>query len=93
MKFIFPQNYNFNTKLLGIIDYQTAIINIILWIFVFCILNLIFSELLIKIIIFIIICFPIFLLSIIGFNNENILYVLKYLFKFIKGRKLYLYNK
>ena len=29
MKFIFPQNYKFTTKVLGIIDYQTAILNLI----------------------------------------------------------------
>ena len=27
MKFIFPQNYNFKTKLLGFIDYTTLILN------------------------------------------------------------------
>ena len=27
MKFIFPQNYNFKNKLLGIIDYSTAFFN------------------------------------------------------------------
>ena len=29
MKFIFPQNYNFTSKLLGFIDYTTVILNII----------------------------------------------------------------
>ena len=37
MKFIFPQNYNFKNKLLGIIDYPTAIFNVIyffiIWLF------------------------------------------------------------
>ena len=28
LKFIFPQNYNFNNKLFGTIDYTTAIFNI-----------------------------------------------------------------
>ena len=27
MKFIFPQNYRFQTKLFGFIDYPTAILN------------------------------------------------------------------
>ena len=31
MKFIFPQNYDFKNKLLGIFDYSTIFINII-WI-------------------------------------------------------------
>ena len=29
MKFIFPQNYNFKSKLFGVIDYSTAIFNVI----------------------------------------------------------------
>ena len=29
MKFIFPQNYDFNTKIFGFIDYSTAFLNII----------------------------------------------------------------
>ena len=35
MKFIFPQNYNLNTKLLGIIDYSVAIADLVWGIFVF----------------------------------------------------------
>ncbi len=93
MKFIFPQNYNFNTKLFGIIDYSTAFINIIWWIIIFCILHFLFNDLTLKIIIFIITCFPIFLLSVIGFNHENIFYVIKYLYKFAKSNKIYLYKK
>lgn len=93
MKFIFPQNYNFNSKLFGVIDYSVAITNFILWIIMGFICNFIFSSLLLKIAFFIIICFPIFLISIIGFNHENILYVIYYIFKFIKNRKIYLYKK
>ena len=37
MKFIFPQNYSFKNKFLGIIDYSTLIINLIFYIFIFCI--------------------------------------------------------
>ena len=29
MKFIFPQNYKFKNKFLGIIDYPTIILNVI----------------------------------------------------------------
>ena len=35
MKFIFPQNYRFKNKLLGIIDYSTLFFNIILAIILF----------------------------------------------------------
>ena len=93
MKFIFPQNYNFNNKLFGFIDYTTAIFNIFWFLFVFLLVNLLFSSLMIKIIICTIFCFPILLLSIIGFNGENIVYVFSYLFNFIKKQKIYFYNK
>ena len=45
MKFIFPQNYNFKIKLLGFIDYPVAIFNIILWIIIYFLINLIFKDL------------------------------------------------
>ena len=45
MKFIFPQNYNFRTKLFGFIDYQVAIFNIILWLIIYFFINLIFKNL------------------------------------------------
>jgi len=92
MKFIIPQNYTFSSKLFGFIDYSTAIINIIWYIFVFCIVNFILSSLFFKIFVFIILCFPIFLFSLIGFNHENILYVLLYILKFVFSQKIYLYK-
>lgn len=93
MKFIFPQNYQFKNKFLGIIDYSTLIINIIFYLFVFCLCNLFFNNINIKLFIFISICFPIFILSITGLNNENIFLVLLYVLKFYKNRKIYLYKK
>ena len=93
MKFIFPQNYSFKNKLFGIIDYSTLALNIIWDLFVFCILDLIIKNLSIKISILIILCFPLLLFSIIGFNHENFISVLIYLFKFIKNPKLYYYSK
>lgn len=93
LKFIFPQNYNFANKIFGVIDYTTAIINI-LWIFlVFLILNFLFNSISIKIFLGIIFCLPLLLLSFVGLNGENILYVFSYMFKFIFRQKLFLYNK
>lgn len=92
MKFIFPQNYNFHHKLLGMFDTSTIVINGIWSLFVFCFLNLFFSNLNIKIFLFIILVFPLFLFSMIGFNHENILYVCYYIFKFLKRPKIYLYK-
>ena len=93
MKFIFPQNYNFKIKLFGFIDYPIAIFNIAIWLLVYFLINLIFKDLYLKIITFIVIAFPILLISIIGFNHENILYVFLYMYKFFKNRHIYLYFK
>ena len=40
MKFIFPKNYNFKNKIFGIIDYSTALVNIIWYAFIFLLINL-----------------------------------------------------
>lgn len=93
MKFIFPQNYSFKSKLFGFIDYSTLTINIIWDAFMFCILDLFKLNLTFKISFFIIFCFPLFLFSIVGFNHENFVYVLIYLFKYIFSKKIYFYNK
>lgn len=39
MKFIFPKNYNFKNKIFGIIDYSTALVNIIWYAFYFLLIN------------------------------------------------------
>ena len=93
MKYIFPQNYTFKNKLFGIIDYSTLILNIIWDAFIFCHLDIFVPNISIKISCFIILCFPLLLFSIIGFNHENFVYVLIYLFKYIKNPKIYFYSK
>lgn len=93
MKFIFPQNYNFKNKLFGIIDYSSLIFNIIWDLIIFLLINLLFKNNNIKIFIFIIFSFPIFLFTILGFNHENILNVFIYLIKYIKRPKIYFYSK
>lgn len=93
MKFIFPRNYNFKMKLFGVFDYFTIIINIIFDLFIFSISNLLFSDINIKIFLCISLCFPLFILSIVGLNNENIFLVLMYIAKYFIKPKLYLYNK
>lgn len=93
MKYTFPQNYTFKNKLFGFIDYSTLALNIIWDAFVFCLLDIFFSNLSIKLSFMIIFCFPLLLFSIIGFNHENFINVLVYIFKFIKKPKIYFYNK
>ena len=92
MKFIFPQNYKYKNKIFGLIDYSTAIINLIFYIIIYFFINLFFKQIKIKIFIFVLICFPCFLLSIIGSENENIFSIIKYVFKYIKSKKIYLYK-
>lgn len=93
MKFIFPQNYSFNSKLFGLIDYQTAILNLCCWIIIFIITYLLKLNLFTKIVVFIVTCFPLLLISLFGVHQENILYVFHYIFLFIKKPKIYLYKK
>ena len=92
MKFIFPQNYRFQTKLLGFIDYQTAILNFVWWFIIFLITKIFMLDLFTKIIVFIITCFPVLLISLFGFQQENILYVLYYIAKYLFKPKVYLYK-
>ena len=93
MKFVFPKNYDFKTKLFGVFDYLTITIDIIFSLFVFCICNLLFNNINLKIFIIISLCFPLFILSIVGLNNENVFLVLIYISKYFLKPKLYLYNK
>lgn len=93
MKFIFPKNYNFKNKLFGFIDYTTVVLNIVLALFVFCILDFIFNSINLILSLFIIIYFPILLFSIFNLSNENILIIIIYFCKFIKNRKVYFFSK
>lgn len=92
MNFIFPQNYNFNSKLFGFIDYNSLILNIIWDGFIFIISNSLFNNLSVKICIIIILCFPLLLFTFVGINNKNIIYVFKYVIKFFIKNKLYLFK-
>lgn len=93
MKFIFPKNYNFKNKILGIIDYSTALFNVIWYAFIILLVNIFFSNLKIKIFIFIFTCFPLLLFSFSGLNGENFVYVFCYMLKYFFKQKLYFYNK
>ena len=93
MKFIFPQNYNFKAKLLGIIDYSTAIFCIIWCIFILFILNLFFNSLKIIISISIITILPVFIFCFIGFNGESITTIIKYIFLYMMKPKIYVFSK
>ena len=93
MKFIIRQNYNFKNKFFGVIDYSTALFNIVWYVLVFGFLHLIFKDWNIKIFLFISLSFPITLFSIFGFNGEPITYVMFYMLKYFIRPKLYLFKK
>ena len=93
MKFIFPQNYNLNSKILGIIEYSAAIIDLIWGGLVFLIINIFFKSISIKIFSFIILVFPVLIFSVVGINGENLIYFLTYIFKYFFKQKVYLYDK
>lgn len=93
MKFIFPQNYNFKNKFLGIIDYSTVFINLLWYIIIFFFVHILFNNLNLKIFIFISFTLPLLIFSISGLEGENIIYVFFYIFNFIFKQKLILYKK
>ena len=92
MKFIIPQNYDFSSKLFGVIDYSTVLFNVIWCIFVFGITSLTIPSFQVKAFVIIIFCLPVLLFSIVGFNNENVLYVFLYILKYSCSQKVYLYK-
>ena len=93
MKFIIPQNYKFKNKIFGIIDYPTAILNIIWNVIIYFILKNISITISIKIFIFSSLSFPILLLTIIGFNNESPIYSIRYIFNYLRKNKIYIFDK
>ena len=93
MRFIFPRNYSFHSKFLGLIDYSTLLLNIIWLGFLIAFSNLLFENIDIKIFLCVSLYFPVLIFSIVGFHHENIIYVFFYLKNFIKSRRIYFYNK
>lgn len=93
MKFIFPKNYSFKYKLLGFIDYSTAILDALIGFVLYFILNIFVHSLTTKIYVFIILFLPILLFSIFGLGRENLLSVIYYMYKFFKSQNIYLYSK
>lgn len=93
MNFIIPKNYKFKPKLLGLIDYQSAVLASIWAGILYFFVNLVFTTISVKIYFFIAFFLPFLLFSIIGINNENIISIFIYVFKFYKNQKVYLYKK
>lgn len=92
LNFIIPRNYNFKNKILGIIDYPTAIINVILLFFIYKLSCLFFNNLFNRLIIVILFYFPFLLLSIFSYSNESFIFTFYYIFLYLINPKLYLYK-
>lgn len=93
MKFIIPKNYKFKNRIFGIIDYPTAIVNIMWDVFIYFLLRNIDANISIRIFIFTLLSFPVLLITIVGFNNESPVYTLKYVVRFLIKQKIYLFKK
>ena len=93
MKFIFPKNYSFKYKLLGFIDYTTALLDSILGFLLYFILSIFIKSITSRLYIFIITFLPLVLFSIFGLGRENLISVAFYMYSFLKKQKVYLYNK
>ena len=93
MKFVFPQNYDLNTKLFGILDYSAAIVDAVWGLIVFGLIKIFIRRLTYKVFAFIILVFPVVIFSVVGVEGENLLYFLAYVLKYVFKQKLYLYEK
>lgn len=93
MKFIFPQNYSFSNKLLGFLDYSTAIFFCIFGACLYGILHLCIPTLFMRLSVFILLFLPIVLLGCIGFNHEKITYVCYYMIRYFFSPRYYIFYK
>lgn len=93
MNFIIPKNYKFKPKLLGLIDYQSAVLSSVWAIMLYILVNILFTSLTLKIYFFIGLFVPFLLFNIIGLNNESLISVFIYIFKFYNSQKIYLFKK
>lgn len=93
MKFIFPQNYNYNYKILGLVDYKNGLVIAIWSGLIFLVINFFLKSINIKIFLFIILVFPIVIFSVVGVNGESIIDMSIYMSKFILRQKIYFYSK
>ena len=93
MHFVFPQNYNFKSRLFGMFDYQTLIFNVIWFVFLFAISNLCFIETEVKIVFCTILYLPLFIFSFIGIRGENLFATVFSIWSFLKNRRVYFYSK
>lgn len=90
--YIFPKNYNFKNKIGGVIDYPTAIFNLLFIFLLYKFISIFKLTLTSKLIFISIFYTPIFLVSIFNHNDDNIICISYYVIKFLVRPKLYLYK-
>ena len=90
--YIFPKNYNFTNKIGGVIDYPTAIFNLLFIFLLYKFISIFKLTLTSKLIFISIFYTPIFLVSIFNHNDDNIICIAYYVIKFLVRPKLYLYK-
>ncbi len=83
----------FKPKLLGFIDYSTAILNAIFAFILYSLLHIFIKNPADILPIFLPIFIPFFLVTILGIQRESFLSVSKYILKYVLSPKLYLYQK
>lgn len=93
IKYIFPLNYKYSDKLLGIIEYKTLIPLCVYGAILLLILSNIHIDFLFSCSIFIVLFFPPLFLSINTINGETIFSFIFAIIKFKKNSKVYLYEK
>lgn len=93
MKFIFPKNYKYRAKILGIIDYGTAIIDLLLGIVLLFLIKIFTKRITTIIYVFIILYVPVLLFSIFIAQGENIITYIIMTYKFFKRRGVYFCDK
>ena len=90
--YIFPKNYNFKNKIGGVVDYPTAIFNLLFIFLLYKFISIFKLTLTSKLIFISIFYTPIFLVSIFNHNDDNIICIAYYVIKFLVRPKLYLYK-
>ena len=93
MHFIFPKNYDFSFKFLGIFNYSSIFLNIIWAIFLYFIISFLFKSLIIKFYVFLVLFLPFFLFSFLNKSSENIFIVCLFFFKYLFRPKVFFYDK
>ena len=91
-KFIFPLNYKYSAKFLGILDYSILLplsLDAVVIVIIFYLLKL---DFFIAFGLFIILVLPPFLLLSVGINNQPAISYVMSIYKFYKNSKLYLYK-